>query len=132
MHRGASPLPAKMRSQTWIVFFDPASQGIKFAGWHLDPMGAGTLRALRGIREVLRAKFGRENPSFDRFLAAYSQIQNDIHGGGGSRPGKSGRLYPRRACSERATGIPGHFFDENRHESGGTADCEEMPRSLKP
>lgn len=62
-----------------IAVFDPASQGIKFAGRHVDPTGAERFVICLVSSEALRMKFGLEDPSPDQLLAAYSQIKNDIH-----------------------------------------------------
>lgn len=79
-----------------IVVFDPASQGIKFTGPHVDPTGAERFIICQVFGEALRAKFGLENPW---------PIGSSPHG---------------------------HFFDETRCEVAVIADCERMPRSLKP
>ena len=62
-----------------IAVFDPASQGIKFAGRHVDPMGTERFVICLVTGEALRARFHLEDPSPEQLLAAYSQIKNDIH-----------------------------------------------------
>ena len=62
-----------------IAVFDPASQGVKFAGRHVDPAGAERFVICLVSAEALRARFQLENPSPDQLLAAYSEIKNDIH-----------------------------------------------------
>jgi hypothetical protein len=62
-----------------IAVFDPASQGIKFAGRHIDPKGAERFVICLVSGDALRARFRLEDPSPDQLLAAYSQIKGDIH-----------------------------------------------------
>jgi hypothetical protein len=62
-----------------IAVFDPASQGIKFAGRHVDPTGAERFVICLVSSEALRARFQLEDPSPEQLLAAYSEIKNDIH-----------------------------------------------------
>jgi len=62
-----------------IAVFDPASQGIKFAGRHVDPAGAERFVICLVSGDALRARFRLEDPSPEQLLAAYSEIKNDIH-----------------------------------------------------
>ena len=62
-----------------IAVFDPASQGIKFAGRHVDPMGAERFVICLVSGEALRTRFQLEDPSPEQLLAAYGEIKSDIH-----------------------------------------------------
>ena len=62
-----------------IAVFDPASQGVKFAGRHVDPTGAERFVICLVSGEALRARSQLEDPSPVQLLAAYSEIKNDIH-----------------------------------------------------
>jgi len=62
-----------------IAVFDPVSQGVKFAGRHVDPTGTERFVICLVSGEALRARFQLEDPSPDQLLAAYSEIKNDIH-----------------------------------------------------
>ncbi len=62
-----------------IAVFDPASQGVKFAGRHTDPKGTERFVICLGSADALRARFKLEDPSPDQLLAAYKEIKEDIH-----------------------------------------------------
>jgi len=62
-----------------IAVFDPASQGVKFAGRHIDPAGTDRIVTCLVTGDALRARFRLEAPSPEQLLAAYSEIKNDIH-----------------------------------------------------
>ena len=62
-----------------IAVFDPASQGIKFAGRHVDPKGMERFVICLVTGDALRARFKLEDPSPDQLLAAYKEIKEDIH-----------------------------------------------------
>ena len=62
-----------------IAVFDPASQGIKFAGRHIDPKGAERFVICLVSSDALQLRFKLEHPSPDQLLAAYGEIKDDIH-----------------------------------------------------
>jgi len=62
-----------------IAVFDPASQGIKFAGRHVDPKGIERFVICLVSGDALRARFKLEDPSPDQLLAAYKEIKEDVH-----------------------------------------------------
>lgn len=62
-----------------IAVFDPASQGIKFAGRHTGPTGVERFVICLVCGASLRARFQLVAPSPEPLLAACSEINNDIH-----------------------------------------------------